>query len=153
MVAVKPNKVSPRLNVQLQVHVLSPRPAPPRPRPTQGDLGSLEPLEPGPCWPSAAALSRSSLLIKWSSPPVHLQDCARYNYNYRHGGAPATHYYLDDMLPQQICTIALHYFYYLLQLKLSEKPFFTHNRYLSLYISFLPETSTQPVSANAQLIQ
>ena len=83
VVAVKPNKVSPRLNVQLQVHVLSPRPAP---APTQGDLGSLEPLEPGHWWPSAAALSRSSLLIKWSSPPVHLQDCARYNYNYRHGG-------------------------------------------------------------------
>ena len=63
VVAVKPNKVSPRLNVQLQVHVLSPRTAPPRPAPapTQGDLGSLEPLEPGHWW--LVAICRSSLPV------------------------------------------------------------------------------------------
>ena len=92
VVAVKPNKVSPRLNVQLQVHVLSPlpRPAPPRPRPHTGRPGLIRAAGAGTLLLAAghllAALSWSSLLIKWSSPPLHSQDCAGYNYNYRHGG-------------------------------------------------------------------
>ena len=59
VVAVKPNKVSPRLNVQLQVHVLSPRPAPPRPRPHTGRPGLIRAAGAG----TLVAICRSSLPV------------------------------------------------------------------------------------------